>query len=333
MKKLLFNLLFLPTIFCFSLNLKDQFVQAKSGTFIVTEQNKTYTLLHIHSMTANEILLEEVSIPTHLVTHQDWKAWMKKGALGHTSWILYAFDLSKNKITECYSFTRRAHLSPNNINLFLNTLLELNLVFLPDKERLQTGPNAFPGNVGSSKPWGPPMIRDGQKVKEASYNVYTTTWPQDQSELSGKKIVLYFDKDHKEFPFPYWIQAREGGMKYKIRAVDSGRDLRSPNKSLPRRIPSFIGSMIKEENKVYFTLNAPVYYHSLKLYAIDLSNDPHLTLFVPSVMNRQNDRVILEVEQLQLEQTLISGHQYMWIVVSEEYDTYAEMKDSIIFQR
>ena len=205
MKKRFIFLFFLPFSLCFSMSLKEKFTQSQEGTYVVTEQNKTYTLLHVHTLSSDELILEEVSIPSHLVTSKNWKTWLESGAEGHTSWIMYAVDLSNNQVTECYSFTREAHLPTESMDAFLTTLLSLNLTSLPEDERLQTGPTARPGEVGSSKPWGPPMMREGKKVKQAAYDVYTTSWPQDQSELSGKKIVLYFDKNHLEFPFPYWI--------------------------------------------------------------------------------------------------------------------------------
>ncbi len=314
------------------MSLKEKFAESNPGTYVVTEQNKTYTLLHVHTLTPDELLLEEISIPSHLVTSKDWKKWVQTGAEGHTSWILYAVDLVENQVTECYSFTRQAHLPTQSMDAFLTTLLGLDLTFLPEEERLQTGPTSRPGEVGSSRPWGPPMMREGKKVKEASYDVYTTSWPQDQSELSRKKIVLYFDKDHGEFPFPYWMQAREGGLKFKIRATDSGTGLRSLQKSLPRRVPFFIGGMVKEGNKAYFNLQAPLYFHSLKLYAIDISVSPRLTISVPSMMKRDQEHVTLEVDSATLSEKLIQGHQYAWIAVSEEHDVYAEMEQPTVFK-
>jgi hypothetical protein len=332
MKKRLFLLFFLPFSLCFGISLKEKFAQSKPGTYVVTEQNKTYTLLHVHTLTPDELLLEEISIPRHLVTTKDWKKWVETGAEGHTSWILYAVDLVENQVTECYSFTRQAHLPIQSMDAFLTTLISLNLTFLPEEERLQTGPTSRPGEVGSSKPWGPPMMREGKKVQEASYDVYTSSWPQDQSELSGKKIVLYFDKDHGEFPFPYWMQAREGGLKFKIRATDSGIDLCSPKKSLPRRVPSFNGGMVKEGDKAYFNLNAPLYFHTLKLYAIDISVSPRLTISMPCMMKRDQEHITLEINLETLSEKLLQGHQYAWIVVSEEHDVYAELEQPTLFK-
>lgn len=319
-------LFIVPACLCFSFNLKEKFTRAKAGSFIVTEQNETYTLLHIHTINQNELLLEEISIPSHLVTFKDWKKWVKMGAEGHTSWILYAIDLNLNQATECYSFTRAAHLPTKNIDSFLTTLFKLNLSFLPETDRLQTGPTEKPGRVGSPKPWGPPMCREGKKIKSPSYQVYTGVWPQDQSKLSGKKIVLYFDKDHEQFPFPYWMQAREGGLKFKIRATDSGENLKSPKTTLPRRAPFFVGGIKRGGNKAIFTLNAPLYYHQFKLFAIDLSTKPRHTLCLPiATTRRENEQIFLEIEEKKLRELLTPTHKYIWIVTSEDFDGYAEM--------
>lgn len=332
MKKCLLSFFLLPLSLCFSLNLKEKLTYSEPGTFIVTEQNKTYTLLHLHSVNSEELLIEEVSIPHHLVTAQDWKTWIETGAKGHTSWILYAVDLLKNQVTECYSFVRELHLPTESMNAFLMTLLDLELSLLPDDLRLQTGPTARPGQVGSSKPWGPPMLRDGKKVKGASYEVYSVMWPQDRSELAGKKLILYFDKEHQDFPFPYWIQAREAGLRFKIRVADSGKNLKSPKKFLPKRLPFFIGGMTKKMGKAFLTLNTPSYYHNFKLYAVDLSIHPHQTLSLPSSTKREENEIIFELDISELEKKLTYGHQYLWMAISEEDNVYAEMDDPMIFK-
>lgn len=332
MKKWLLSLFILPFSLCFSLNLKEKFIQAEIGSFIVTEQNKTYTLLHVHSLTPDELLLEEISIPSHLVTFRDWKKWVESDAPGHTSWILYSIDLSENQVTECYSFTHQSHLPTETMDAFLTTLLYLELTKIPESKRLQTGPTPRPGEVGSTKPWGPPMVRENEKVPSPTYHAYETSWPHDQSELSEKKIVLYFDKEHEEFPFPYWIQTREGGLKFKVRATDSGKNLISPKKSLPRRAPTFIGGMIKENGKTFFRLSAPLYYNHFKLYAIDISVNPRLTHSIPIQMKREKQLVILHVDQQKLKELLDHEHQYIWIASSEEYDFYAEIEHPILFK-
>ena len=98
MKFLLLFLLISPSLFAFSL--KEKFQKANAGTYVVTEQNEITSLLHLHTNNKKTLLFEEISIPSHLARHIDWKEWAENGAHGHTAWILYEIDLTKNRITE-----------------------------------------------------------------------------------------------------------------------------------------------------------------------------------------------------------------------------------------
>lgn len=313
--------------------LKEKFAAAEAGSYIVTQQNKTYTLLHLHSLNGNELLLEEISIPAHLVSSpaHDWKNWIEKGAEGHTSWILYAIDLEISRVTECYSFSREVHLSTESMNAFFITLIQLDLAYLPEAERLKTGPSAKAGNARRSKPWGPSMLREGRKIEAPLYDVYTSTWPHDQTELSGKRLILYFDKNSPGFPFPYWVQAREGAFHFKVQAVDSGKGLRSPKTGLPRRPPVFVNIFWKESGKAAIILTAPSYYRDFKLYAVDITANPRTTHAVQAQISRKNEQVFLEAEGL--DDLLIPGHQYIWIAFSEEFDLYAESEHPLLWTK
>ena len=330
MKSLILFFCLLSTPLCFCMSLKERLLNSSPGTFIVTEQNKTYTLLHIHSLDQNEILFEEISVPVSLTPGKNWKTWVNKGAPGHTSWLLYSIDLLENQAVECYSFTQESHLPIEGSASFLTTLLDLNLTPLTDKERFMRGATAKAGEV-NYKPWNPPIIQNGKRVEGASCDVCKTTWPKDDSPFSGKRLFLYFDEQDKSFPFPYWIEMSEKGFKFKIRVIDSGKGL-TPRRTLSRRAPSFIGGMHREKEKSYFILDAPNYLHDLKLCAIDLSESSPLTLFFPSLMKKEGVHVRLEVEEQELKSRLKTGHQYIWGVFSERYNLYAEMKHTTIFR-
>ena len=59
---LFFLLLFLPFA-APALTLKDKLLGAKEGDFIVTEQNKIYSLLIVREVLPSFIELEEISVP------------------------------------------------------------------------------------------------------------------------------------------------------------------------------------------------------------------------------------------------------------------------------
>lgn len=307
----------------FGFTLQDKFKQAETGTYIVTEQNGLVSLLHLHSIKETCLLFEEISIPLHQAKKINWTTWVQNGAPGHTSWILYEVDTEKKCVTECYSLTRKAWIPTDEMDAFLVPLISLQLDFLSEEDRLQKGATARPGNI-SAKPWGPLQVKNGKKVKDPQYNVYTAKWPHDSTDLSGKQIVLYFDKQDEAFPFPYWLQARDGAVKFKMRALDSGINLSSPCTDIPRRKISFNSALHRENGKLYLTLNAPTYYDTLHLYAVDLTQDPKATHVLPFDQKRKKERLTLLIDEEKLDQLFTKGHEYLWIVSSEDSKTTVE---------
>ncbi|MCB1080418.1 MAG: hypothetical protein KDK69_01225 [Chlamydiia bacterium] len=321
MKYWIVFLLFTHSLFAFTL--KEKFKEAEAGTYVVTEQNQLTSLLHLHTVSEDKLLFEEISIPSHQIHHADWKKWAENGAPGHTSWILYELDLNHSVITECYSLTRKAWVSTHEMDAFLLPLLTLNLNLLSEEERIQRGATPAPGQVGRG-PWAPPQIIEGKKIDSPQYDVYTALWPYDETDLSGKSIVLYFDKLHPQFPFPYWMQARDGGLKFKMRAVDSGTGMFSPISDIPRRSPSFTGGIRHEEGQVSLFLTIPTYYSQLKLYAIDLTENPRLTHAIPFEIERHKESVTLSIAEEKLAPIFSNDHEYLWIVASESSDVFVE---------
>ncbi|MDN3509105.1 MAG: hypothetical protein P0S93_03705 [Candidatus Neptunochlamydia sp.] len=301
----------------FAFTLQEKFDQGEPGSYIVTEQNELVSLLHLHSKKDHRCLFEEVSIPSYQSKKIDWADWIKKGAPGHTSWILYEVDIEKKCVTECYSLTRKAWIPTDEMDAFLIPLISLKLHFLSEEDRLQKGATARPGTV-SSRPWDPPQVRHGKKVKDPQYDVYTAKWPHDSSNLSGKQIVLYFDKNEEQFPFPYWIQARNGALKFKMRAVDSGTGLSSPCTNIPRRKISFSNAPYIENGKLYLTLNVPTYYDNLQLYTIDLTAESKTTHILSYEQKRKKERLSLLIDEEKLDHLFTKGHEYLWIISSED---------------
>ncbi|NRA89705.1 MAG: hypothetical protein HRU43_00970 [Simkaniaceae bacterium] len=314
----------------FAFSLKDKFLEAEAGTYIVTEQNQMISLLHLHSKEENRLIFEEISIPHHKGKNLNWKEWAEKGAPGCTSWIFYEVDLECEKVAECYSFIRKAFLSTEEMSAFLVPLMTLHLNYLSEEKRLQTGPAAKPGQVGN-RPWGPPQFFEGKKITGPSYDVYTAKWPVDKSDLSGKPIVLYFDKERKTFPFPYWMQLREGAIKFKMRALDSGSDLKSFQDKMPRRAPSFTSGVQKEGDHLALMLNCPTYYKELKIYAVDMTQNPHITHFVPFSEVRSGESVTLLIDQKIANAQFTPGHEYAWIIASESYEMALESPFRMVY--
>lgn len=238
MKKLLFILLF--SLFSkpgFALCLKEKFSNSKSGDYIVSELNGSYTLLRVHEISNNSLTLEEISFPNGTVKlgKEEIESWLSKGAVGNTSWHLLEFDLNKDKITECFSFTRNAWLLFNENDSILIKLLSLPLKKIPDENRKKIGPRPLNG-PDLRKTWNPPLIVNGKPVKSPLFEAFYVTLPNDGSSLAGKRFEIYFDKKNSKFPFPYWAQITDdSNAAFKIRICDSGENLFSPTKEMPRR--------------------------------------------------------------------------------------------------
>lgn len=216
--------------------LRDNLKKSKPGDFIVTAQNKTYTLLHIYDKSDQTITIEEVSAPAGKIPKgmSSWKSWIKQNAPGHTSWVIYTIDLTTGKMKENYSFTKNAWYAVSDADNYLSTLLNLRLVKIPLKDRKKVGPQPDSGPDWRVV-WQPRMVVEGKEIPGVEFEGWRTRWPKDSTDLSGRTIEVYVPVENDKYPayFPYWLQISGVIGKAKIRIIDSGQDLSSP-----RHIPS-----------------------------------------------------------------------------------------------
>jgi hypothetical protein len=301
------------------LRFKDRLEKAKCGDFFVTQTNKMITLAAIRSISPSTLLLEEISVPEQNLkplpdSSTAWTSWIKAKAPGHTSWSMIEIDLENGQVLECYSFSRSAWIQFSQKESFLSTLLLLPLKPVDPDKRRRIGPPPLDGEPDRRKVWNPPMIADGKKIDRAEFEAFETEWPKDGSELSGKTITLYFDKD-KRVPLPYWIQVDTAHATAALRTIDSGKNLPSPFRTLPRRAPDFIGLPEKTQSGLRLSLKCPRYYHSFDLFAIDLT-DGGKEIPIPFAYNRQEGELLrFEIERSELEKTLKKGHRYAWLAI------------------
>lgn len=250
----------------FSNALSERLKTAQEGSFIVTESKKSYTLLHLHSQRDDTFIIEEISAPAHIVTTDfDWKAWVEKEAPGNTGWTLYEFDKESADLLECFSFTHSSWMKPKDGQNLFSTLMQLDLKPVDEKQRKRIGAEPPHHAIDIRKIWNPPKIIDGNTAPKANFTVMNTRWPKDGSELSKRKIDLYFDADNNAFPFPYWVEV-QGMIDQKLRAVDSGYDFKTPRKHMPRRYPITLGAYMKQGKSYTLKINAPSYYKNFELY-------------------------------------------------------------------
>ena len=301
----------------------------------MTAQEGNYSLLFIRSITADTLLLEEISVPEHQIDLKkiDWKKWVAGKAPGHTSWTLYEIDQKTGQLIECFSYSKNGWLYLDSTEQFLTRLLTLPLYPVPEKERKKIGPQPTHGEDDHRSPWNPALIIDGKKIAKPTFDVVKTQWPDDGSRLALCSIELYFDKS---FPFPYWLEVHSPHYTFKMRTIDSGHALVSPMTGpMPHRSPQILGLTQKGADLWKLAIQTPAYFQKLHLFVLDLSNEAKVTIPVPCVAKNdsKSEEMILEIATSELNQLLVSGNRYQWVIIPDgSRDIYVESEESFTWQ-
>lgn len=307
--------------------LKERIAKANPGDYIVTEANKMITLLCIRSIHAETLLLEEISAPLENLKNRpnSWAEWVKQKAPGHTSWSMIEIDLPSGQILECYSFSRSGWLHLSQKESLFATLLELPMRSVPPEKQRKIGPPPIAGEPDFRKIWTPPLTFEGKKIPHAEFDVYETTWPQDDTELSGQEVSLYFDRA-KECPLPFWIQVRTSHATAALRTIDWGKNLPPIHRTIPRRTPEFVGLPLKTEHTLRLNVKSPKYYKQFELYAIDVtSKEKHILSISHNLIQGEGEWKTVEIDLEELNETLEPNHRYNWLLVPIGHgDLYTE---------
>ncbi len=204
--------------------LKERFLQAQKGDYIVTSQNKHYSMLILQELSHKQLTLEEITIPASSVSSKiSWKDWQASGALGHTARVKYVFDLEKNALVQCYSYTQKQQLYIDQSDYLLAQLLILPFQPTREEDRKRIGPPPLAGEPDRRKLWLPSLIRNGKKISPRQFEVVKAKWPKDYTRMANCDIELYLDAEHRNFPFPYWLEIQSSHYTCKIQTIDSGR--------------------------------------------------------------------------------------------------------------
>lgn len=205
--------------------IRDQLGKAQKGDYMVTANQKVYTLFLIAEKKDSFLRIEEITVPQMGLPKGaiNWKGWVQQGAPSHTSWITYVIFPDQQDISRFYSYSLNSWVSiPQEENALL-TLLSLNFSKVSDRDRKRVGPPH-----GNSRPyWQPKMILEGTYIPSVAFDAWSTVWPRDRSPLSGKKIEVYFPVEIDLYPsyFPYWLEVLGTAGKGKIRVIDTGNHL------------------------------------------------------------------------------------------------------------
>ena len=228
MKKLFFLLLCIfQQLSADTLFLRNNLERAIPGDYIVISAAKTQTLMHICKKENQILTIEEIAVP-QIKRPQglSWKEWVYQGAPGNSSWVMFDIDLQTGQMLEYYSFTKRNWFEIPEADNFLSKLLNLRFTKVPDNARKRIGSKSRSGPEVRNL-WHPRMIVEGNVIQGVQFDAWTTKWPRDNGELSGKTIEVYLPKESQRYPayFPYWLQIKGAVGKANIRIIDSGSGL------------------------------------------------------------------------------------------------------------
>ncbi|MEI8124171.1 MAG: hypothetical protein WCG42_00265 [Parachlamydiaceae bacterium] len=212
--------------------LRENLNKARKGDYLVTAQNKNYTILLVRNKTDELLDFEEITMPMSRSPSSpfSWKQWVENGAVGHTSWIMYTIHLPSGSMQQTFSFTRNEWISIPQSQNFFSTLLNLKLKKVNENERKKVGVPPSSDSRDRRRLWQPSLVVDGKVINGASFDAWRARWPCDGSELSGKIIEAYIPEENNKYPsyFPYWLQISGIVGNAKVRIIDSGNNLISP---------------------------------------------------------------------------------------------------------
>lgn len=202
---------------------------AITGQYLVFEQEKMATLFRVVEKREGSLLFEEVSIPLHSFCRMglSFREWYERGAESNTSWTLSEIDLEKGLLLRCYSFTQEKWTQKENVNPFLTTLFSLNFEETPPTRRKKAGPTPGFGKPDLRPLWQPRLIREGALIPSAPFSAYSSSWPNDSSEMANMRVEIYLPSNPDSSPsfLPYFLEVQGKITRSKMRVIDSGSSL------------------------------------------------------------------------------------------------------------
>jgi hypothetical protein len=307
--------------------LKDKIINGKPGDYVVTEQGNISSVLIIRSLTPNHLIIEEIDVPTadRKASEGSWKEWISHDAPGHTAWTSYIIDLKTNDLQECYSYSQGAWLPTKDPAHFLPRLLTLSLEKTPELQRKRIGPPPESGEIDRRSIWNPSVVIEGQKVDKPVITAWKTKWPTDGSMISECEIEIYFSS----IAFPVWIEVRSPHYKGSLRAVDSGQGMLSPRPLVFQQSPLLLGPGLWKKVSIELLVHCPTYYSSLKVMAIDMSQENHPLIEVYQSPPLESSQSTFKISEKSLNQKLVKGHKYRWVLIPTAHPDLVIYSDQI----
>jgi hypothetical protein len=310
--------------------MKERIMTAEPGDYIVARQGKIYSVLIIRNVSPEKLTLEEISISEAYIRNiSSWRGWVEKKAPNASSWSVFTIDIKKEKLLGGYSFSKKMPLNVGEDFSFFPRLLHLSLKKLFSQDRKKIGPPPKEGEPDHRKLWVPSVFIEGKKIDSPQTDVFQSTWPQDGTELAGKIFDFYFPKN---FSLPCWMQVTNGHLSIILQVVDSGKNLLSPQKTLPLLFGEFTSSAKLKKEGLFLELKAPEHIQDFRVFAIDITHPNRIMhpLFCSTRKNQETFNIFVSNEPLKL--NLKKGHQYLFLAVPVGYqETPIETKEPFIF--
>lgn len=305
------------------LSLSESLRDAKKGDFVVTSHSKNFTLFHVFDVQDSTLIIEEISAPiAEKKQIKNWQNWVEKKAPGCTSWVIYELDLDTKKIEDIYSYSQKSWQKVYPGDQIFPTLINLTFSQLEDENRKKAGPRPLPEMIDERPLWQPPIFSNGKKIKGMSCKAYKAYWPDDSTELSGKKIEIYLPKKNDLVPsyFPFWIQVSNQFAQTKLRVIDSGFNLKSIHTHFPLPSPELISHQFNSKGELQFLVKSHPLFKDYNVFA-KCSEDNEPMFSVPATIyetaNKRKVKLIISNEELN--NKLKTDKLYYFIFEPHEY--------------
>jgi hypothetical protein len=323
LKKHLFTFICCLPLALQAFSIKDKLKSAHEGDFIVTHQNNIYSILLVRNISDHSIRLEEISVPQNEMNllETSWRTWLEAKSPGHSSWTTYEIDFAQEALTDSYSFSQKQWLYLDDSDYLFAKLMSLPLKKVPVQERRRIGPAPQQGEPDRRQLWNPPMVLDGKKIKNATYEVYKGKWPKDDSTLSECSIILYFDTTNPTFPFPYWLEVTNGHYTFKLKTLDSGTDLKSPlaNVSI-QPLFRFVRPIEQTKRSFILAIQFSAKEKEFHVFAEDKADNTQERIPLPFSLKAgpKNGTYLLEIPKKKLNNLLRIDHKYRLLVMPKK---------------
>ncbi|MCH9634013.1 MAG: hypothetical protein S4CHLAM7_07490 [Chlamydiae bacterium] len=302
---------------------KTPLSRAQKGDYVVVLQHKSLSLLHIFETHPKTLIIEEVSAPAKIKStiKGDWKKWIENDAPGHTAWVMYELNLETGSVEDIFSCAQKCWKKVFPQEQIFPTLFDLKFSLVPDEKRKKVGPPP-PSEMIEERPiWQPPVFFEGKKVPNLSSKAYSAYWPNDGTDLSGKKINIFLAEGDPNIPdfFPVWMQVSDKIGRLKLRIIDSGQELTSPYKQFPVPPPSLSACHFTKEGHLQFHLRSHPTFTEYKVYARDLESPSSLLVPFKAEVQKGSRELRLTISNETLNNKFQLDKLYTFIFEPEGY--------------